>query len=171
MKKTVHLVQQKANVFYKIMESPIGTLLIETSKEALLSISFADKGLMVAIEPAPHPILDEVIVQLKEYFAGQRSRFDIPLKCKGSDFEKKVWQATCEIPYGKTRSYGELAESINNKKAYRAVGGALNKNPIPFIIPCHRILKSDGSLGGYAFGESLKSRLLELEGCCISLVK
>lgn len=164
MKTVALLPQEKEMVFFKKADFSIGTLLIETTKEALLSISFADKDAPVAIERTPPPILNEVIRQLKEYFAGKRRTFDIPLEYHGSDFEESVWQATYEIPYGKTKSYGELAESINNKKACRAVGGALNKNPIPFIIPCHRIVKSDGSLGGYAFGGVLKRRLLELEG-------
>lgn len=104
--------------------------------------------------------------QLLEYFEGKRTSFDHLdlLDPKGTDFQKSVWQALLKIPYGETRSYKEIARMIEKLKASRAVGTAVGKNPFLIIIPCHRVIKSDGSLGGFAFGSQIKRRLLEIEG-------
>jgi len=101
--------------------------------------------------------------QLQEYFAGKRKVFDLELAPSGTDFQKKVWQALLKIPYGKTATYKEIAAAIGHPKAARAVGMACNKNPIAIIIPCHRVVGSNGSLTGYAGGLEMKKRLLELE--------
>lgn len=101
--------------------------------------------------------------QLDEYFAGERKAFDLPLAPKGTDFQQKVWQALTEIPYGETRTYGEIAARVGNPKAARAVGMANNKNPIGIIIPCHRVVGAKGRLVGYAGGMEKKEWLLELE--------
>lgn len=101
--------------------------------------------------------------QLEEYFAGRRKEFEADLNPRGTEFQKAVWKAILEIPYGETRSYAEIAERIGKPRAYRAVGQAASKNPIAILIPCHRVVGSDGSLVGYAGGADLKSRLLELE--------
>jgi methylated-DNA-[protein]-cysteine S-methyltransferase len=101
--------------------------------------------------------------QLQEYFAGKRTFFDIALAPKGSGFQKQVWEALQNIPYGQTRSYLDIAEAIGNPRASRAVGNANNKNPIPIIIPCHRVVLSNGKLGGYALGTKIKQDLLDLE--------
>ena len=101
--------------------------------------------------------------ELTEYFAGQRKSFDLPLEPKGTAFQQSVWRALCEIPYGETVSYGQIAERIGNKKACRAVGMANNRNPIAIIIPCHRVIGAGGKLTGYAGGLDKKEFLLELE--------
>jgi methylated-DNA-[protein]-cysteine S-methyltransferase len=101
--------------------------------------------------------------QLDEYFSKKRKKFDIPIELDGTDFQKKVWEALQNIPYGETRSYGEIASVTGNSKASRAVGMANNRNPIAIIVPCHRVIGHDGSLTGYAGGLELKQALLDLE--------
>lgn len=111
----------------------------------------------------PSPLSDRAAKQLSEYFAGQRKVFDLPLHPLGTPFQMAVWQALLTIPYGETRSYGEIAAAIGNPKACRAVGMACNKNPIWILIPCHRVVGSNRSLTGYAGGLDMKRALLELE--------
>ncbi len=111
----------------------------------------------------PTPLTDLVHSQLLAYFAGNRSAFDFPYELQGTDFQKQVWQALCEIPYGETRSYGDIAQAIGNPKACRAVGMANNKNPIQIVVPCHRVVGANGNLVGYAGGLSMKQKLLDLE--------
>lgn len=101
--------------------------------------------------------------QLNEYLSGKRKTFDIPLKPEGTEFQRAVWNELCKIPYGRTASYKEIAEAIGKHKAARAVGGANNKNPVMIIIPCHRVVGSNGSLTGYAFGIDIKEKLLNIE--------
>jgi methylated-DNA-[protein]-cysteine S-methyltransferase len=101
--------------------------------------------------------------QLTEYFEGQRKVFDFPYKMQGTDFQKKVWKALCEIPYGETRSYKDIAIVVGNPKASRAVGMANNRNRLLFVVPCHRVIGANGSLVGYAGGLEMKTTLLELE--------
>ena len=106
----------------------------------------------------------EVVDQLRRYFSGQRVDFDVPLDLSGySFFLYRVWEATRAIPYGETRSYAELAAAVGRPRAYRAIGRAMAINPTPIIVPCHRVLRSDGGLGGYGGGLALKERLLEME--------
>ena len=107
--------------------------------------------------------LEEAKQQLAEYFAGQRQAFDLPLRMQGTPFQQKVWAALREIPYGETRSYGQIAAQVGNPKAGRAVGMANNRNPIAIIVPCHRVIGANGSLTGYAGGLSVKQELLALE--------
>lgn len=106
---------------------------------------------------------DEVYLQLSEYFEGRREHFDLPLLLHGTEFQKKVWNALCQIPYGQTRTYKQIAEYIDNPKACRAVGMANNKNPLMIIVPCHRVIGSNGSLTGYAGGLDIKEELLSIE--------
>ena len=108
-------------------------------------------------------ILKETNKQLQEYFAGKRKVFDLPLAPKGTEFQQKVWQALKEIPFGQTRSYGEIAKRIGQPKASRAVGGANNRNPLPIFIPCHRVIGANGKLVGYAGGLEIKKILLNVE--------
>lgn len=108
-------------------------------------------------------IIKEAARQLQEYLDGNRTSFELPLNPQGTEFQKNVWKALCQIPYGETRSYKQVAEAIGNPKAPRAVGMANNKNPIMIIIPCHRVIGSNGSLIGYAGGLHIKERLLALE--------
>lgn len=109
------------------------------------------------------PLIAEAAKQLEEYFAGKRREFELPLGAKGTEFQKKVWEILKTIPYGETRSYGEIAALAGNPKASRAVGMANNRNPIAIIVPCHRVIGKSGSLTGYAGGLAIKAGLLELE--------
>lgn len=111
------------------------------------------------------PYLFGVFNQLEEYFNRERKTFDVPLNVEGTDFQKKVWNELQKIPYGKTISYKTLAERVGSVKTIRAVGGANGANPVPLIIPCHRVIHADGSLGGYSAGIAIKQKLLQLEGC------
>ena len=117
----------------------------------------------IGIEENETALLKEAIKQLNEYLDGKRTLFDLPLEPKGTEFQKKVWNALKEIPFGETRSYGEIAKIIGNEKASRAVGMANNKNPIAIIVPCHRGIGANGKLVGYAGGLDLKKKLLQLE--------
>lgn len=109
------------------------------------------------------PIITETERELKEYFSGDRRKFSVPVRPAGTDFQKKVWNALCDIPYGETRSYRDIAEAVGSPKAYRAVGMANHNNPVMILIPCHRVIGADGSLTGYAGGLDGKAALLELE--------
>ena len=106
--------------------------------------------------------------ELREYFAGRRRTFTVKLDLEGTEFQRKAWDAMRKIPFGETISYGDQARKVGKPKAYRAVGSANGKNPIPIIVPCHRVLASDGSLGGYSLGLSMKRRLLALEGVSVA---
>ncbi len=109
------------------------------------------------------PLLKKAGEQLQEYLAGKRKFFELPFAPQGTEFQRNVWQALQDIPYGETRSYGEIAKNINNPKAYRAVGMSNNKNPLPIFIPCHRVVGANGKLVGYAGGLDIKAYLLNLE--------
>ncbi len=111
-----------------------------------------------------NPLLASAVSQLREYFAGQRQRFELPLDPQGTDFQRKVWKALEEIPYGETRNYREIAEAVGTPRAVRAVGAANGRNPLPILVPCHRVIGADGKLVGYAGGLQVKRILLELEG-------
>lgn len=110
-----------------------------------------------------NPVLNQAANQIKAYFDGKKVMFNLPLNPAGTPFQRAVWQALTEIPYGETRSYQDIAIAIGNPKAVRAVGGAVNKNPIMIVIPCHRVIGKDGSLVGFYGGLELKQRLLDLE--------
>ena len=107
--------------------------------------------------------------QLAEYFAGERREFDLELAPYGTEFQLRVWRALCEIPYGALRNYGDVARAIAQPGAARAVGGAVGSNPLPIVIPCHRVIASDGTIGGYSGGLAIKHRLLALEGVELDL--
>jgi methylated-DNA-[protein]-cysteine S-methyltransferase len=109
-------------------------------------------------------ILKKTKQQLDQYFAGKRTSFDVALDLVGTEFQVQAWRALCRIPFGKTISYSQQAANIKKPKAFRAVGSANGKNPIPIIVPCHRVVASDGSLGGYSLGLKMKKQLLALEG-------
>ena len=148
------------NIFY--YDTKIGKIKIEENGVAITKICFIGKDIQEEICNETE-LLKKTIKQIEEYFEGKRSFFDLPLESKGTEFQKKVWKALIEIPYGETRSYGDIAKIIGNGKASRAVGMANNKNPIPIIIPCHRVIGANGKLVGYAGGLDLKEKLLELE--------
>jgi len=150
------------NVFY--YNTKIGRIGIEENGKAITKLDFINKDMEEEIiEENETALLKEAINELNEYLDGNRSSFDLPLEPKGTEFQKKVWNALKEIPYGETRSYGEIAKIIGNEKAARAVGMANNKNPIAIIVPCHRVIGANGKLVGYAGGLDLKEKLLQLE--------
>jgi methylated-DNA-[protein]-cysteine S-methyltransferase len=153
--------------------TPIGTLLLEGTDEALTRIELPGSHLpgdvTVPVEVSTEAassggVVTDAAGQLMEYFAGDRKEFDIPLELNGTPFQREVWTALAEIPYGQTVSYAELAEMVGRPKAFRAVGQANGSNPIPIVLPCHRVVASGGSIGGYGGGVSTKRRLLALEG-------
>ena len=140
------------------MKTPVGEITIEEKDGSITRIY---PGVTEAWGNAS--VLIKAKQQLEEYFSGKRKTFDLPLAPTGTEFQQKVWQALLDIPYGKTATYGELAEAVGNPKAARAVGMALNKNPIPIIIPCHRIVGKNGTLTGFAWGIEAKKYLIILE--------
>jgi methylated-DNA-[protein]-cysteine S-methyltransferase len=153
-------------VFYTTFESPVGSLLLAGDSKALRLVSFESSKL--AARPRPdwkenRAAFAEVIRQLRAYFGGELKEFDVPLAMEGTEFQLRVWNALRAIPYGETISYAQLARRIGNPKAVRAVGLANGSNPIPIIVPCHRVIGSDGSLTGFGGGLSTKKKLLELE--------
>lgn len=123
-----------------------------------------------AREAKKHPLLDEIQLQLKEYFTGKRKEFNLPICLKGTDFQVKTWQALTEIPYGETASYSDQAKKMNRPSAIRAVGTANSRNPICLIVPCHRVTRADKTLGGYAGGVQIKRQLLDLESSFKNIV-
>lgn len=141
--------------------SPIGTLLIEDNSEAVTGVRFAEND--AADLDCESDLIKETCRQLSEYFNGERKVFDLPICLRGTEFRKKVWTELLKIPYGKTCTYAEIAQRIGNPKACRAVGGANNKNPIMIIVPCHRVIGSNGKLVGYASGFNIKKALLNME--------
>lgn len=140
--------------------SPIGTLEITGDEDGICSVLFLDGNPSVKNSS---PILDECVKQLGEYFANQRTVFDLPLKPNGTDFQKSVWEELQNIPFGRTISYMDMAKRLGDPKVIRAAGTANGKNPIAIIIPCHRVVGTDGSLTGYAGGLKRKQWLLEHE--------
>jgi O-6-methylguanine DNA methyltransferase len=151
-------------MFRDYLITPIGLLEINCSDEFLVEINYVDERQTVKA----NPLTTDVKEQLEGYFYGNRKQFDLPLKIEGTSFQRKVLEGSMTIPYGKTLTYKALAEKIKHPNAYRAVGNALNQNKIPIIIPCHRIIGSNGNLTGYAGGLSKKEYLLTHEkkqGC------
>jgi len=148
------------------MPSPVGLLTLIADDEALVGLRMeaqAPSAKLAAAAPKPSPILKAAQKQLGEYFAGKRTSFELPLALEGTDFQRTVWAALRQIPFGETRSYGELARAIGQPKASRAVGAANRVNPIGIIVPCHRVIGADGSLTGYAGGKANKRWLLDWE--------
>ena len=156
-------------LYYSRMKSPVGPLLMGMSERALVVLEF-DRGLPQMIggeriewreaESRTRPVR----TQLEEYFAGKRREFDLELDLRGTDFRKRCWEELLRIPYGETRSYGEIARAVGNPKGSRAVGQANHYNPIAIIVPCHRVLAGGCQLGGYGGGLPVKAFLLRLEG-------
>lgn len=149
----------------KLIDTPIGTLRLLAGGEQLVAIEFEGMYSAATIDEGPaEAVLDAAAGQLREYFAGQRRAFDLPLAPAGTDFQRQVWAALTEIPFGELRSYQDIARGINRPKAVRAVGAANGRNPLPIVVPCHRVVGSDGSLTGFAGGLGAKQTLLSLEG-------
>lgn len=156
-------------LYYSGMSSPAGLLLIGVSDEALVTLEF-DRGLprKVAGQDVQWQESEErtsgVRQQLQEYFSGKRRNFDLALDLRGTGFQKRCWNELLRIPYGETRSYGEIARAVGSPQSFRAVGQANHYNPIAIIVPCHRVLAAGRYLGGYGGGLPVKVLLLRLEG-------
>jgi methylated-DNA-[protein]-cysteine S-methyltransferase len=144
-------------------ELSIGKVAISESEGKITNVYFSTDNLKKNVQIFETPLLREAARQLESYLSGELREFSLPLSPEGTDFMKKTWACLCEIPYGKTATYKEVAVKIGKPSAARAVGLANNRNPIPIFIPCHRVIGSDGSLTGYRGGLELKKKLLGLE--------
>jgi methylated-DNA-[protein]-cysteine S-methyltransferase len=156
------------NFAYKIIDSPVGKLKLVASDKGLAGVLWERENprgvpLNEPVANEQHPVLVETERQLGEYFAGKRKTFSIALDMQGTRFQKDVWEALLAIPFGETRSYGQLAKQLGNPRATRAVGAANGRNPISIIVPCHRVIGSSGKLTGFGGGLETKAHLLSLE--------
>ncbi len=142
------------------VETPVGSLTIVAGESGLAAVLF---GSETGPAEEPHPVIAAAARQLREYFGGERREFDLPLELSGTPFQRRAWLALADVPYGTTRSYGEQARRIGAPGAARAVGAANGRNPLPIVLPCHRLLGADGSLTGYGGGLEIKRALLDLE--------
>lgn len=154
--------------YFKTITSPVGTLRLIASDKGLCAVLWDRDdpnrtGVSPGIENGSHPVLVEAEKQLNEYFQKKRKVFSVVLDFEGTDFQKKVWAALLTIPFGETRTYGQIAEQIGNPKAVRAIGGAANSNPICIIAPCHRVIGATGKLVGFGGGLANKALLLDIE--------
>ena len=147
---------------YQHLDTPIGTLRLASNGIQLLKIEFEGQYNNDVVETSD-AVLVNCAHQLTDYFAGKRQRFELALWTKGTPFQQAVWDALADIPYGELRSYKDIAHSINNPAAVRAVGAASGRNPLPIVVPCHRVIGSNGSLTGFAGGLEAKRVLLQLE--------
>ena len=153
-------------MYYHIIESPICPILLAGDEEGLKHLIFLKDKEKIEIPDdwvENKEFFREAASQLEAYFSGKLKSFDVKLAPEGTEFQKSVWKALCEVPYGETRTYKDIAVSIGNPKAYRAVGLANNRNPIAIIVPCHRVIGANGKLTGYASGLDIKEFLLRLE--------
>ena len=153
---------------FKLMPSPVGTLTLVATGKGLVAVLWPQDDprrvrLPVLTRDDNHPVLRKAETELTEYFAGKRKRFTVTLDFAGTDFQKRVWRALLEIPFGETRSYRDIAVKLGKPTATRAVGAANGRNPISIIAPCHRVVAANGALTGFAGGLETKARLLALE--------
>ncbi|MCH4184120.1 MAG: methylated-DNA--[protein]-cysteine S-methyltransferase [Eggerthellaceae bacterium] len=146
---------------YYSYATPAGHITIGATNNVLTHCAFGQ--VVFPGEHTPSALMNKASTEMQEYLAGKRTSFDIPLDPSGTEFQCTVWAELCRIPYGQTRSYAEVACLIGHPRSARAVGIACNRNPLPLFIPCHRVIASDGSLGGYAYGLRTKEFLLNLE--------
>jgi methylated-DNA-[protein]-cysteine S-methyltransferase len=142
------------------LKTKIGTLWVVANSKGITQISWKDQGHV----NKKSKVLVQAKDELLEYFNGKKVKFSFPIYLTGTEFQKKVWHELTQIPFGQTISYGELAKKIANPKAFRAVGSANGKNPLPIVIPCHRVINANGELGGYSGGIDIKKFLLKIEG-------
>ena len=147
-------------LYQSTLKNDLGFITITFSDEGLHTIHINNDNENVIFELSEN---NKYLTQLKEYFAGTRKQFDLPLVLIGTPFQTKVWEYIQHIPYGETQTYNEVAQGICHPKAQRAVGNALHTNPIPIVIPCHRVIRSDGGLGGFGLGIDVKQKLLDHE--------
>ena len=155
--------------WHATIDSPIGPLGLVATDQGLRAVSWRGEETSVELPPdmldgSDHPVLARAAAQLHEYFRGDRTSFDLPLDLRGTEFQQAAWRALGDIPYGSTRSYGEQAALIGRPKAVRAVGQANGRNPVPIVLPCHRVIGANGSLVGFGGGLDTKTLLLEHEG-------
>jgi methylated-DNA-[protein]-cysteine S-methyltransferase len=170
MNKTkIEIVAGNNNLDYCIYASPVGQLLLAGDANGLQRIAFECNICIAPSWRENKTLFKDVILQLNEYFNNQRTTFNLKLNPQGTDFQKSVWKRLEKIPFAQTKYYGQIAHEIGNPKASRAIGMANNKNPIPIIIPCHRVIGKNGSLTGFAGGLTVKQQLLDLENTQISL--
>lgn len=153
-----------------LTETPVGDLTLVEADDALVAVWFADhvraplpEQIGARVTSGTRPVLDEAARQLGEYFSGRRTDFDLPLAAAGTPFQQRVWAALREIPYGTTRTYGQIATHLGTPGSSRAVGAANGRNPLSIVVPCHRVVGADGSLTGYAGGTTNKRVLLAFE--------
>ncbi len=149
-------------------ESPIGRIEVLSDGRAIVSLAIERRGALPhdALDEAPDAMTRQAVAELAEYFAGDRLSFDVPVRLTGTEFQRAVWQQIAELPFGQTASYGELGLGTGRPTAGRAVGGAVGANPVPLLVPCHRVLGHDGRITGYSGGEGVptKAWLLAHEG-------
>jgi O-6-methylguanine DNA methyltransferase len=160
--------RQMETLFSLRVSSPVGPLFLAASEKGLVRLEF--EGRTQEFDPATtrlqesKEILAPYLAELEEYFSGRRRVFSFPLDLRGTEFQLKCWHALLDIPYGETRTYRDIAQAIGHPRAFRAVGMSNNRNPVAIVVPCHRVIASDGSLCGYGGGLDIKRKLLELEG-------
>ncbi len=158
-------------IYYSRINSPVGPLIIGATSRGLFCLEFDSPGaLLYRTRNNGHQwVFSEdktarYVRELREYFEGKRTRFEFLLDLHGTEFQKRCWKALTKIPYGKTKTYAQIAKEVGRPKAFRAVGQANHSNPLAIVVPCHRVLQADGSLGGYGGGLDKKATLLRLEG-------
>jgi AraC family transcriptional regulator of adaptative response/methylated-DNA-[protein]-cysteine methyltransferase len=163
------------NIFFKVVDSPIGDLVLGVSSRGCCLVEFVDRGGLERIKQhivkrykldmsvGEHPLLDDVESELTGYFSGTLHRFSISLDLRGTRFEEAVWKELLSIPYGQTRTYGDIARTVQKPLAFQAVGRANGRNPLAIIVPCHRVLQKGGGMCGYGGGVWRKKFLLDLE--------
>lgn len=149
------------HLFY--YQTDIGRIAVAENGSAVTNLYFQGEEIPSDAVTGETELLKEAGRQLREYFAGERKEFTLPLAPSGTPFQQKVWESLCRIPFGETRSYKDIAQSVGSPKAFRAVGMANNRNPIPVLIPCHRVIGADGKMVGYGGGIAIKEFLLHLE--------
>lgn len=145
-------------IFTQNFNSPVGNMVIKSNGSVITEVAIAEK-----VNECSDALTQKAVNELKRYFDGTLTSFSFPIESDGTAFQKRVWKILTEIPYGETVSYGDIAEKIGGKRYSRAVGGAVNKNPVLIVVPCHRVIGADGSLTGFADGLTVKKYLLNLE--------
>ena len=146
------------------LSTPLGTLTLEATDRGLSSVRFPNRAEPFSGKSPDNPAISQAKRELTDYFAGELKQFNVPLDWQGTAFQQSVWEALTHIPYGETVSYADIARAIGRPKSARPTGGAVGANPLPIIVPCHRVIGSDQSLTGFTGGLSIKVALLELEG-------
>ena len=161
-------------IYYSRITSPVGPLILGVTARGLFCLEFDSPGaLLYRTRNNGHAWnfsaekTEAYVAELREYFDGKRTRFSFALDLHGTEFQKRCWKALTRIPYGKTKTYAQIAKEVGRPKAFRAVGQANHRNPMAIVVPCHRVLQADGSLGGYGGGLDKKATLLRLEGALL----